>query len=227
MLSIAMLKSCARKAAGVFAVAFATVFLNTDPTHAQDTRLLGVSSPANVCVAADGSFYADHATPFCDGINVTFPDGLASANATFNEATNSTVFSGGTVSFNSVTTAFGGGNATFNNTVSFVGPSVTFGTGTTFSNASTFNALADFNNGITSNSITNSGTISTNTLSSSSVLSGSVSVVGSLSISNGATISMGGNVVTGVAAGVVDTDAVNVAQLNAATSGITADVTAL
>ena len=119
------------------------------------------------------------------------------------------------------------GSSTFNSTVSFVGPAVTFSSGTTFGQASTFNALADFNNGITSNTITNSGTINTATLSAGTVVGTSLSTSGLLYAAPGANVDMGSNIIHFLAAGVADDDAVNVAQLNAATSGITTNVTEL
>lgn len=70
---------------------------------------------------------------------------------------------------------------------------------------------------MTTTNITNSGTINT----------GSINASTGFSVAAGGTVNMGNNIVHGVAAGVADTDAVNVAQLNAATVGITADVTAL
>ena len=159
--------------------------------------------------------------------------GPGSTGAHFDAATGAATFSGAVnfnsnnVQFNTSNVAFGGGSATFNNTVSFTGPSVTFSTGTTFSNASTFNALADFNNGITSNSISNSGTISTNILSSQLVQTPRIEIADALYVSPSANITMGNNIVHSVAAGVADTDAVNVGQLNAATAGISTDVSAI
>jgi len=126
-------------------------------------------------------------------------------------------FNSNNVQFNSSNVAFGGGNTAFNSTVTFTGPSVTFSTGTTFQNPATFNGTTNFTAGMTTTNITNSGGISTGTLNATS----------GLTVSAGANVNMGGNQVHGVAAGTANTDAVNVAQLNAATSGITADVTAL
>lgn len=120
------------------------------------------------------------------------------------------------VDFNGVTS--------FTDTVSFSGANATFATPTTFTFPSTFQATTTFNGttnfaaGMTTTNITNSGTIN----------STNVNVTGSFTAAPGTTINMGGvNRIQGVAAGINDLDAVNVAQLNAATSGITADVTAL
>jgi hypothetical protein len=132
--------------------------------------------------------------------------------ATFNRLT----------TFNSQTVL--NGVASFTDTVSFSGANATFATPTTFTFPSTFQAQTTFNGttnftaGMTTTNITNSGTIN----------STNVNVTGSFTAAPGTTINMGGvNRIQGVAAGVNDLDAVNVAQLNAATSGITADVTAL
>lgn len=204
------------------AVALAT------PAAAQVTFLGTTGGYQVVCTGGSGGniLLRDNS---CDvgGTGLVFPTGLQVGTATFNDATNAVTFSGGTVSFNSTTTAFGGGTASFNNPVSFTGTSVTINSDATFGNASTFNALADFNNGITSNTITNSGTINTGTLSAGTVIGTQVTASGLLRASAGTTVDMGNNLVTGVAAGVASTDAVNVGQLNAATSGITTDVTAL
>jgi hypothetical protein len=120
-------------------------------------------------------------------------------------------FSSSNVQFSSATVAFGGGSATFNNTVSFTGPSVTFG------NPVTFNGLTGFNAGVTTTNLTNTGGILTGTINAST----------GISASSGANVNMGNNIIHGVAAGVAATDAVNVAQLIGATSGITADISAL
>jgi hypothetical protein len=130
------------------------------------------------------------------------------------------------------------GSTTFNSTVSFVGASATFSTPTTFQNPATFNGAADFNGAVTSSGITNTGqfdnigNINTSSLNTGSIVTfffngASLDVSTSLTLGEDATVDMGGNVVGGVAAGVADTDAVNVAQLNAATAGITTDITAL
>ncbi len=198
------------------------------PAAAQVTFLGTTGGYQVVCTGGSGGniLIRDNS---CDvgGTGLVFPTGLQVGNAIFNDATNAVTFSGGTVSFNSATTAFGGGTASFNNPVSFTGTSVTINSDATFGNASTFNALADFNNGITSDTITNTGVINTATVSAGSVVSTSVSAAGTLSVGTGGYVDMGDNVVHFVAAGVANTDAVNVGQLNAATSGITTDVTAL
>jgi autotransporter adhesin len=130
----------------------------------------------------------------------------------------STANLGGAVNFNSNNVQFNSANVAFgNSTVVFNGGSVSF------------------NNSITTNGITNTGAISTTgALSAGSanvtgaLSAGSVSVgAGGLTIAAGANVSMGGNQVHNVAAGTANTDAVNVGQLNAATSGIVTDVTAL
>jgi trimeric autotransporter adhesin len=103
---------------------------------------------------------------------------------------------------------------------------------------SLFNDTAIFNAAITTNGIANTGDISTtgslssntifgNSATITNILSANGSFTNSLSVIGVATIDMGGNIIHGVAPGVAATDAVNVGQLNAATSGITADVTAL
>ena len=163
----------------------------------------------------------------CDvgGTGLVFPTGLQVGNATFNGDTDATTFTGGTVSINAPLTVTA--PTALNGTTTFNGFSVTFDTGATFNDPSTFNALADFNNGITSNTITNSGTINTATLSAGTIVGTSVTASGSLLVSPSSTVDMGNNRIQGVAAGTADTDAVNVAQLNAATSDITTDVTAL
>jgi hypothetical protein len=113
---------------------------------------------------------------------------------------------------------------TFSDTVSFSGANVTFATPTTFTfsstfqAATTFNGTTDFTAGVTTANITNSGTIN----------STNVNVTGSLTAGPNTTINFGGvNRLQGVAAGINALDAVNVAQLNAATSGITTNITTL
>lgn len=140
---------------------------------------------------------------------------LAGSVANFGGAVN---FNSNNVQFNSSNVAFGGGNTSFNSTVTFTGPSATFSTPTTFQNPATFNGTTNFTAGMTTTNITNSGTIN----------STNVNVTGSFTAAPGTTINMGGvNRIQGVAAGINDLDAVNVAQLNAATSGIATDITAL
>ncbi len=199
--------------------------------------LVGITQPANAQVltgttrnfvplcSLNGSIALDDNNDCTDG-GYEFPDGFEVGNADFDDAFNSTVFSGGTVSFNSVTTAFGGGTATFNNPVSFVGSSATFSTPTTFNNPATFNQA------ITTTQIVNTGNISTAGLNASvavipTLTAFSTTVTSSLTANAGANINMGGNQIHNVAAGTAGTDAVNVAQLTAATAGIATDVTAL
>ena len=101
----------------------------------------------------------------------------------------------------------------------------------------TFNLPADFNDAVTTNSISNSGLITTGSVSSNTIFGNSATITNILSangsftdaltIVGSANVNMGGNIIHGVAAGVADTDAVNVAQLVAATSGVTTDITAL
>jgi autotransporter adhesin len=170
-----------------------------------------------------GGLYLSGDSGECDLDEAVFPDTLTFESGTELETLTGSIanfggvvnFSSNNVQFNSSTVAFGGGSATFNNTVSFTGPSVTFDT------------LADFNNGVTTDTITNSGNISTNTLLATGIGAGNVLIGTALTVQPGASVDLGGNVIHGVAAGVADTDAVNVAQLNAATSGITTDITAL
>jgi hypothetical protein len=210
------------------AILLSVVFGVATPAGAQIafTPQAGNSDPqGSVMCTYLGEVYLSGDSGECDSTGGSNPDTL-----TFHSGTELEVLSGATanfsgpvnfnsnnVQFNSSNVAFGGGSATFNNTVSFTGPSVTFSTGTTFQNPATFNGTTDFNAGMTTTNITNSGGISTSTLIASS----------GLTVGAGASVNMGGNQVHGVAAGTANTDAVNVAQLNAATSGITADVTAL
>jgi hypothetical protein len=175
-----------------------------------------------VCAVLGGLFLSGDSGE-CEADDSVFPDTLTFESGTELETLSGSIanfsgavnFNSNNVQFNSSNVAFGGGSATFNNTVSFTGPSVTFDT------------LADFNNGVTTDTITNSGNISTSTLLATGVGAGNVLIGTALTVQVGASVDLGGNVVHGIAAGVADTDAVNVAQLNAATSGITTDVTAL
>jgi len=193
------------------------------PALAQQlTGLSGDITFKPVCTTVAGTLYVSDDDGTCVSTDPHFAGGFAVGNASFDDTFNSTNFNAGTVQFNSSNVAFGGGSATFNNTVTFTGPSVTFSTGTTFQNPATFNGTTNFTAGMTTTNITNSGTIN-----SGGVNSGTLSASTSLTASAGANVNMGGNQVHGVAAGTANTDAVNVAQLNAATSGITADVTAL
>ena len=149
----------------------------------------------------------------CTGAALTVPEleiGSNSSYVNFNASNGATNFNSTTVQFNSSTVAFGGGTATFNNDVSFVGSSVTFDT------------TADFNDAITTAGISNQGNIAT-----SSITTGTATFSTSLTVGGSATVNLGGNRVQGVAAGTAATDAVNVAQLNAATSGVTTRVETL
>lgn len=120
--------------------------------------------------------------------------------------------------------------ANFNDNVQFSGLQA-------FSGTTTFNSNVTVNNNMATNGISNTGLITTGSLSSSTIFGNSATITnvlsangtftGSLSALAGATVNMGGNQVHGVADGTADTDAVNVAQLNAATSGIATDITAL
>ncbi len=197
------------------------------PSLAQiNVGLTNIGAPNAVCIAGDAdgtlgvSGTQDCDTGFTAAPQIQFQSGSAlivdsGATATFNAA----------VGLNSGGQLFGTftGNATINATLGFNGSSVTFATPTTFTfpstfqGATTFNGTTNFTAGMTTTSITNSGGIGTSSLNASLNLTASV----------GANIHMGGNVVHGVAAGVIGTDAVNVAQLNAATSGIATDITAL
>lgn len=102
------------------------------------------------------------------------------------------------------------GDVDFTDTVSFAGTSTTFASPTFFTFASTFQAQATFNAAMNTSSINNSGTIN----------STNVNVTGSFTAAPGTTINMGGvNRIQGVAAGINPLDAVNMAQLMAATAG--------
>ena len=210
----------ARRVAIPFSLAVASVGFAPSAALAQEFLGVPPGGTKAVCVSDSGTIYINDDSDTCtveSPDNVTTPTGLQVANATFNETTNATTFTGGTVLINGPLT--------------ITAPTAVNAT-TTFGGSTTFNALADFNNGITSNTITNSGTVSTSLLNATTVSAGtivgaSVTASGSLLVSPSSTVDMGNNRIQFVAAGVADTDAVNVAQLNAATSGITADVTAL
>jgi hypothetical protein len=174
------------------------------------TGTLYFSGDSGECELDDGGVFPDTLT-FETGTEL---ETLSGSIANFSGAVN---FNSNNVQFNSSNVAFGGGNTAFNSTVSFTGPSVTFSTGTTFQNPAIFNGTTNFTAGMTTTNITNSGGITTATLNATS----------GLTVSAGANVNMGGNQVHGVAAGTANTDAVNVAQLNAATSGIATDITAL
>lgn len=198
----------------------------TAPAHAQIT--IGVNTgalPNAVCVGGtNGDTLFVSADDDCDNsigrVEAPFMsfdgDGIVfdanTGEATFNRLT----------TFNSQTDF--NGVTSFTDTVSFSGANATFATPTTFTFASTFQAPTTFNGttnftaGMTTTNITNSGTIN----------SANVNVTGSFTAAPGTTINMGGvNRIQGVAAGVGPLDAVNVAQLNAATAGIASDITAL
>ena len=172
-----------------------------------DSETLGVSNTGS-CGPGEGFTAAPFMSFDGDGIIFDASTGVATFNrlTTFNAQTD----------FNGVTS--------FTDTVSFSGANVTFATPTTFTFPSTFQAATTFNGttnftaGVTTTNITNSGTIN----------STNMNVTGSFTAAPGTTINMGGvNRIQGVAAGINDLDAVNVAQLNAATSGIATDITAL
>lgn len=128
------------------------------------------------------------------------------------------------------------GVATFNGPANFT-DNVQMSGLQAFSGTTTFNSTVTVNNNMTTNGISNTGLITTGSLSSNTIFGNSATITnvlsangtftGSLSALAGANVNMGGNQVHGVAAGTADTDAVNVAQLNAATSGIATDITAL
>lgn len=172
-----------------------------------DSQTLGVSNTGE-CGPGEGFTAAPFMSFDGDGIIFNADTGVA----TFNRLT----------TFNSQTVM--NGVTSFTNTVSFSGANATFATPTTFTFPSTFQAQTTFNGttnftaGMTTTNITNSGTIN----------STNMNVTGSFTAAPGTTINMGGvNRIQGVAAGINDLDAVNVAQLNAATSGIATDITAL
>lgn len=174
-----------------------------------DSETLGVSNTGQ-CGPGEGFT----ASPFLQ----VGPD---SSFALFDATTGASTFTG-TATFNNDT--FLNGNTQFTDVVSFSGPNATFATPTfftfpsTFQAATTFNGTTNFTAGMTTTNITNSGTIN----------STNMNVTGSFTAAPGTTINMGGvNRIQGVADGINPLDAVNVSQLNAATSGITADVTAL
>jgi hypothetical protein len=172
-----------------------------------DSETLGVSN-SDDCSAGAGFTAAPFMSFDGNGIILDGGTGVATFNrlATFNSQT---VFNG--VSSFTDTVSFSGANATF-------ATPTTFTFNSTFQAPTTFNGTTNFTAGMTTTNITNSGTIN----------SANVNVTGSFTAAPGTTINMGGvNRIQGVAAGINDLDAVNVAQLNAATSGITADVTAL
>lgn len=172
-----------------------------------DSETLGVSNTGS-CGPGEGFTAAPFMSFDGDGIIFDGGTGVATFNrlATFNAQTD----------FNGVTS--------FTSAVSFSGDNVTFATPTTFTfpstfqGATTFNGTTNFTAGMTTTNITNSGTIN----------STNMNVTGIFTAAPGTTINMGGvNRIQGVAAGINDLDAVNVAQLNAATSGIATDITAL
>ena len=174
-----------------------------------DSETLGVSNTGS-CGPGEGFT----ASPFLQ----IGPD---SSYALFDAATGAATFTG--LATFEVQSIFNGVTS-FTDTVSFTGGSVTVASPTTFTFPSTFQAATTFNGTtnftatMTATNINSSGTINSNNLN----------VTGSLTAAPGTTINFGGvNRVQGVAAGINDLDAVNVAQLNAATSGITTDITAL
>lgn len=160
-------------------------------TSVSAQRLDGITRSSAVVCSVSGFLVVANSSERCDPVDGLYenPSGFLAANAAFNNTpAGSTTFTGGTVSFNSVTTAFGGGSTTFNNVVHFTGASATFSTPT---------------------SVTE------------------LTAITSLGAAAGATVNFSGNIVHGVGTGVAATDAVNVGQLNAATSGVAANITAL
>lgn len=180
-------------------------------------------SPGAVCAIAGAILISDSAdectqddmTPVS---SLTF--GAGSGTITFTDA--------GTATFSQSTVQMSGlqaysGTSTFNSTVSFVGPSVTFDTGTTF------NESASFRQAITAHGISNTGSISSTSVFAANagltdLSSATVDIELSLSMMNGANVDMGGNQIHGVAAGTAATDAVNVAQLNAMNAEVAEDI---
>lgn len=215
-----------------FSCALGVAALAATPAQAQSSSFLGIppGGARIVCVLGSGTITvvnSDDSCNFDDPADSDIVMGIDTGNATFSDVNNRTDIAGGTLLVNGVTTTFSGGTTGFFSPVTFTGSSVTVNSNSTFGNASTFNALADFNNGITSNTITNSGTVSTSTLSATTIIGTDVTASGALRASPATNVDMGNNIIHFVAAGVANTDAVNVGQLNAATSGITTDVTAL
>ena len=107
------------------------------------------------------------------------------------------------------------GTSTFNSTVNFVGPAVNFSTAVSFGSS------------IDTAGISNTGAVLTDTLLATGVGTSSLVIGSQLTVNSGATLNFGGNRLTNVAAGINPTDGVNVAQLNAATSGVSTRVETL
>lgn len=163
---------------------------------------------------------------------------------TFESGTTLRTDSGSTAQFNGIANftnnvqmsglqAFSGTTA-FNSTVSFVGPSVTFESGTSFEGMANFNALVATSGGIgtlTSNTITaatiNSAVANASVVNAINVNTETIDIIYELVTAGGAFIDFGGNEVHGVAPGEDPTDAVNVAQLDAATAGLNSNIATL
>lgn len=199
------------------APAFAQISLGLDAGLTPNAICLGSTNGTTVFVAA-----SDDCATSTGGVNAPeLQIGPDSSYALFNATTGASTFTGTVTAQND---AFFNGTTRFTDVVSFTGPNATFATPTTFTfpatfqAATTFNGTTNFTAGMTTTNITNSGTIN----------STNVNVTGSLTAAPGTTINFGGvNRVQGVAAGVDPLDAVNVAQLNAATAGFATGITAL
>jgi autotransporter adhesin len=214
MFSISKSTSSARGIRSLSGLALAAAAFS--PTTALAQSFLGTTGGNQVvCTGSSGSIVIRDNDCGAGGTGLVFPTGFQVGNATFNDpdvGAESTTFIGGTVLINAPLTV--------------TAPTAMNGT-TTFGFTATFNGLADFNSGITSDTITNSGTINTATLSAGTIIGSDVTASGALRASPATTVDMGSNRIQFVADGIADTDAATVGQLNAATSGITTDVTAL
>jgi hypothetical protein len=212
---------------------------------------VGFAAPARAQIFVEPTGGPFLVCAFSGALQVSDPDDNCEGNRdnvtslTFGSGVNNviTFTDAGTATFSNSTVQMSGlqaysGTSAFNSTVTFTGPSVTFSTGTTFQNPATFNGAADFNAAITTGGITNAGTIDSTTVNANTInalnsLTATDGTITNLLVNNifqvgsGSSIDMGGNRINDVGAGVADTDAVNVAQLNAATAAVTADVTAL
>ncbi|MDP9423789.1 MAG: hypothetical protein M3Q19_13330 [Pseudomonadota bacterium] len=175
--------------------------------------MTGVGNQDVLCTLSDaiGTADDDSCTSFNAAEDLRIGD-AGGSHIVFNGAFGTANFNSTTVQFNSSTVAFGGGTTTLGGTVTV-------------------------NNNLTTNGITNTGLIISGSLSSNTIFGNSATITNilsangsftdSLTVIGSANVTMGGNIVHGVAAGVADTDAVNVAQLIAATSGVATDITAL
>lgn len=210
------------------AILFASAALiSTSAAKATDFTGVPPGGIKLVCISGTGNILIPNSSDDCTaapGESVA-PTGFTTGNAVFSDTSNSTTFVGGTVQVNAPITITG--PTTINATTTFGGSSVTFNTPTTFQNPSTFNGAATFSGALTASNAQVTGTLGAATLNSTQVNAGGITVASSLSMGGGALVHLGFNVVQGVAAGTAGTDAVNVNQLNAATSGITTNVTAL